>query len=80
RAGFSQIECFHRHRCKQCRLALCFAAGMSSESVQIEYSEDDISGREKEIALLPHPPQIECQMDKMMQSLLALEDAHDRLR
>ncbi|GMR62466.1 hypothetical protein PMAYCL1PPCAC_32653, partial [Pristionchus mayeri] len=34
----------------------------------------------QEIALLPHPPQIECQMDKMMQSLLALEDAHDRLR
>ncbi|GMR30317.1 hypothetical protein PMAYCL1PPCAC_00512, partial [Pristionchus mayeri] len=31
RAGFSQLECFHRYRCKLCRLALCFAAGMSAE-------------------------------------------------
>ncbi|KAF8374257.1 hypothetical protein PRIPAC_80686 [Pristionchus pacificus] len=86
RTGSNQLECFLRHRCKHCRLVLCRSAGMNSDAVQkedemnAEYDYDCDLPDVQEVALIRQPPQLELRLEGMMKNMLAIEDAHERLR
>ncbi|GMT15574.1 hypothetical protein PFISCL1PPCAC_6871, partial [Pristionchus fissidentatus] len=89
RAGFGKKECFLRHRCKQCRMALCLESGMNPEGVQTEGTMEDRPNDDYELPddlheMTPlgrhHPKPIEQTLDRFMQDLLMIESAHDRLR
>ncbi|GMT15572.1 hypothetical protein PFISCL1PPCAC_6869, partial [Pristionchus fissidentatus] len=91
RAGFSKKECFLRHRCKHCRMALCLESGMNSEGVRTEgimgdeentHDDNEVPNDLLEITPLGrhNPKLIEQALDRFMQDLLMIESAHDRLR
>ncbi|KAF8363579.1 hypothetical protein PRIPAC_90502 [Pristionchus pacificus] len=86
RVGVNQQECFRRHRCKHCRLALCISAGMKPEAIQIEeeFEEDAVDLPDdlqfNEVNFIQHPHQIEVKLDKIMLNLLAIDEAYNRLR